>query len=204
MGNNELLEQAKRLVEAMDKTADDNLPEKIAEIVKFHSKGSALSAMGSGWIPGAGGILAFVINAGFIWSMYGRIGAEIDLPISQNILKSLASGIATNIASNIIGTIGLSIAFSFIPGVGNIGAAIIIGATCYALTLTSGYVYLKIMTKLFSKGIDPTTLSEKELKKEAKSVAKDRDVKDMFNKAKEMSKSELEKDEQEKQKEKSK
>lgn len=37
-----LLGQAKKLVEAMDKTLDDNLPQDIADIVKFHSKGGLL------------------------------------------------------------------------------------------------------------------------------------------------------------------
>ncbi len=183
MRDNELLEQAKRLVEAMDQTADDNLPEKIAEIVKFHSKGAALSALGSAWIPGAGGAAATLACAGFIWSMYGRIGVEINLPISKNILKSLASGVATNIASYVVGAIALSTVFSFVPGLNFFGASVIMGATCYALTLASGYVYLKIMTQLFNKGIDPTTLSEEELNNVAKTVANDSDVQDVIKRA---------------------
>ncbi|MBE9116640.1 hypothetical protein IQ249_12085 [Lusitaniella coriacea LEGE 07157] len=179
-----LLEQATKLLEAMDKTVDNNLPQEIAEIVKFHSKGAALSALGSAWIPGAGGAAATVACAGFIWTMYSRIGLEIDLPFSKNILKSLASGVATNIASYVVGMIALSTAFSFVPGLGNIGASVIMGGVCYAMTLASGYVYLKIMTQLFSKGIDPTTLSEQELKNIAKDVVSDSDVKDVIRGAK--------------------
>lgn len=190
--HNLLLGQAAKLVEAMDKTADDNLPQNIAEIVKFHSKGAAVAALGSAWVPGFGGAAATVACAGFIWTMYGRIGAEIDLPISKNILKTLASGVATNIASSVVGAIALSTAFSLVPGIGNAGAAIIMGGTCYAMTLASGYVYLKIMTQLFNKGIDPTTLSEQELKNVAKTVASDSDVKDVIKGAKEEFKSKQE------------
>jgi hypothetical protein len=50
-----MLNQATKMVEAMDKTMDDNLPQNIAEIVKFHAKGAAAAALGSAWIPGAGG-----------------------------------------------------------------------------------------------------------------------------------------------------
>jgi uncharacterized protein (DUF697 family) len=121
--------------------------------------------------------------------MYGKIGTEIGLPISKNILKSLASGVATNIASGIVGVIALSTAFSIFPLLGNIGASVIMGGTSYALTLASGYVYLKIMTQLFSKGIDPTTLSEQELNNIAKTAANDSDVKDILKRAKEEFKS---------------
>ena len=178
------LGQASKLLEAMDKTVDKNLPYSIAEIVKFHSKGAAASALASAWVPGAGGAAAVLASAGFIWTMYGRIGAEIDLPISKNILKSLASGVATNIASAVVTAIALSTAFSLVPGIGSIGSSVIMAGVCYAMTLASGYVYLKIMTNLFNQGIDPTTLSENELKNMAKKVARDNDVKEVIKAAK--------------------
>lgn len=71
----------------------------------------------------------------------------------------------------------------------NAGAAVIAGGTSYAMTLASGYVYLKIMTQLFNKGIDPTTLSEQELKNIAKTVASDSDIKEVIKGAKEEFKS---------------
>jgi hypothetical protein len=190
-----LLGQATKLVEAMDRTVDGSLPEEIAGIVKFHSKGAAVAALSSAWIPGAGGAAATLTCAGFIWTMYGRIGAEINLPISKNILKSLASGVATNIASYVVGMVVLSTAFSFIPGLGNVGASVLMGGTCYALTLASGYVYLKVMTYLFSQGIDPAKLSEKELKDLAKNMANDSDVQDVIKGAKEEFKARKEKGE---------
>jgi hypothetical protein len=203
--NNPVLGQATELVKAMkkstkivaaiDKTVDDNLPQNIAEIVKFHSKGAAVAALASAWVPGVGGVAATTASAGFIWTMYARIGTEINLPISQNILKTVASGVATNIASYVVGMIALSSVFSIVPGIGNMGASILMGGTCYALTLASGYVYLKIMTQLFSQGIDPTTLSEQELKDIAKTVASGSDVKDVIKEAKEEFKSKKEKGE---------
>lgn len=181
--DHKLLHQAKELLEAMDKTADDNLPKDIAEIVKFHAKGATAAALASAWIPGAGGTAAVVTCAGFIWTMYGRIGAKIDLPISNNILKTLAFGAATNLAAGAIGAVLVSSAISFIPGLGNVGASVIMGGVAYALTLASGFVYLKTMTALFKKGLDPTKLSEEELKGVAKDVSKDSDVKDLLQQA---------------------
>lgn len=179
-----LIRQATNLVNAIDRTVDNHLPQEIANIVRFHSKGAAAAALASGWIPGAGGAAAVAISTGFIWSMYGRIGAKIGLPFRKNVLKSVASGVATNIATGIVGTIALSTAFSFVPGIGSVGASVIAGATCYALTLASGYIYLKIMTKLFSEGVDLSRVTEQELKDMAASAAKDSDVREVIKEAK--------------------
>ena len=183
--DDDLLREAQHLIEAMDKEVDELFPHEIADIVKFHSKGAAAAALVTAWIPGAGGTAAAATSAGFIWLMYARIGKKIGLPFGNNVLKSLAAGVATNLAAAVVGAIALSTALSFIPGLGSIGASVIMGATCYALTLASGYVYLKIMTKLFRKGIDPSTISEQELKDMAASAAKESDVREVIKEAKE-------------------
>lgn len=179
-----LLDASKHLLQAMDKVSDDALPEEISEIVKFHAKGAAAAALAGAWVPGLGGTIAVVTSAGFVWSMYGRIGDKLGLPFGSNVLKTLASGIATNLAAAFFGSLVLSTAFSFIPGLGSVGASVIMGATCYALTLGSGFVYLKIMTNLFESGIDPSTVSEENLKDMAAVAAKDGDIEDFFKHAK--------------------
>lgn len=178
-----LMQQATKLVQAMDGVVDSNLPRELAGIVKNHSKGAAAAALASGWVPGAGGVAAAVTSAGFIWSMYGRIGAKIDVPFSENVLKSLASGVATNLAATFAGTIVTTTALSLFPGVGSLGASAIAGATCYAFCLASGYIYLKIMTKVLKEGIDPSTLGAQELKDMAASAAKESDVREVLKDA---------------------
>ncbi|MFN9650717.1 MAG: hypothetical protein ACK58Z_20095 [Pseudanabaena sp.] len=177
------LNHMRQITGGLDQIVDDNLPYQIADIVKFHSKGAAAAAVGSAWIPGAGGTAAILASAGFIWSMYSRIGSEINLPMSENILKTLGSGVATNLASGMAASWVMSSVFSLFPGIGSIGASVVMGGTCYALTLASGYVYLKIMTALFISGVDPTKMSEQELNNMAKNIANDSDVKDVMNTA---------------------
>ncbi|MFN5752592.1 MAG: hypothetical protein ACK47G_09055, partial [Pseudanabaena sp.] len=152
------LNHMRQIAGGLDQIVDENLPYQIADIVKFHSKGAAAAAVGSAWIPGAGGTAAILASAGFIWSMYARIGSEINLPMSENILKTLGSGVATNLASGMAASWVMSSVFSLFPGIGSIGASVVMGGTCYALTLASGYVYLKIMTALFISGVDPTKM----------------------------------------------
>lgn len=178
------LNHMRQITGGLDQIVDENLPYQIADIVKFHSKGAAAAAVGSAWIPGAGGAAAILASAGFIWSMYARIGSEINLPMSENILKTLGSGVATNLASGMAASWVMSSVFSLFPGIGSIGASVVMGGTCYALTLASGYVYLKIMTALFISGVDPTKMSEQELNNMAKNIANDSDVKDVMNTAK--------------------
>lgn len=151
MKDDQLVKQAIKLVIAMDKTVDDNLPQKIAGIVKNHSKGAAIAALFPAWIPGIGATIATLISAGFIWAMYSRIGTEINLPISKNIVKTLVSGAVTNVSASVIGAFVLSTAISFIPGLNLFATTVIMGVTCYGLTLSSGYVYLKVMTRFFNK-----------------------------------------------------
>lgn len=185
MDNSQLLDAAKALVEAMDKTIDDSLPMAIAEIVKFHSKGAAVAALASGWIPGAGATAAVAISAGFVWTMYGRINVKIDLPLTEHVVKSVASAVATNIAAYAVGSVVFATAFSLLPGLGNVASAAIVGGTCYALTLASGFVYLKILTNVFKSGKDPSSMTADTLKKFAKTVTENENIKAIIKEAKE-------------------
>lgn len=147
----QIVKQVKKLIIAMGRDIDNNLPEKIVQIITVHSTGAALAGFLSGWIPGIGAIIATLIGAGFIWSMYSRIGKEINLPFSNNIAKTLLFGAITNVGASIIGRIVLVTIISFIPGLNFLAATIIMAITNYALTFSSGYVYLKIMTRLFNQ-----------------------------------------------------
>ena len=179
-----ILHQAVALVEALDKGIDKALPHELANIVKFHSKGAAASALASAWIPGAGGAAAALLSAGFIWNMYIQIGNKIGLPFTKNILKSVASGVATNLASYFVGSLVLSGIFSIFVGPGSFAASLIMGATCYALTLASGYIYLKILTNLFLKKVDLSSISEQDLQNMANEAAKNQDVEEILKDAK--------------------
>lgn len=179
-----LLSEAQHMIEAMDKQVDGLFPQDIADIVKYHSKGAAASALASAWIPGAGGTVAVATSAGFIWSMYARIGKKIDLPFGKNILKSLATGAATNLVVGVVTAVAVSTVLSFMPVLGSVGASVIMGATCYALTIASGYVYLKITKNLFRKGIDLSTVSEQDLNNMLVSATKESDIREVIKEAK--------------------
>lgn len=151
-----LIHVAKELVVLMDKAADKSLPQEISNVVKLHSK----LAVGSAWVPVPGADVA--AGAANIWTMYGRLNNKIGIPIGENILKSIGAGVATNLTSY-VAVSGVASAMKFIPGIGTIGGALIMSASLYAVTLVSGWVYLKAlctMVKRNGKGVNANDLKE--------------------------------------------
>lgn len=136
-----LIKAAIELLIAMDKAADKYLAEEIAGVVKLHAK----LAVGSAWIPVSG--LDVAAGAANIWSMYVRINKKIGLPFGENVVKSIGSGVATNLAGYITMSAAGS-ALKWIPGIGTIGGAVVMSASLYAITMASGWVYLKALCKL--------------------------------------------------------
>ena len=136
MNDKKLLELAFELVQRLDKVADKNLPQEIVDVVKLHSK----LAVGSAWIPIPGADVA--AGAATVWGMYIRINNKIGLSFSDNVIKSIGSGVATNLASYIAMS-GVASAMKFVPGIGTLGGAIVMSASLYAVTLVSGWIYLR-------------------------------------------------------------
>lgn len=173
--NTELLVVARELVTMLDKAADATLPEQIVDVVKLHSK----LAVGSAWIPIPGADVA--AGAANIWTMYARINGKIDIPFKENVLKSIGAGVAANLTGYLAMSTVTSL-LKFIPGVGTIGGALILSASLYALTLVSGWVYLKALCIMVShKG---TKLTGDDLKKAIDIVLADKKViKDLMDTA---------------------
>lgn len=182
------LEAAEKLFSVMNELgksiASNVTPEDIKDIVLFHSKGAAAVGVASGWVPGAGGTIAAVTSAGFIWSMYLRINDKIGLSVSENILKTLASGVATNLAAYAVGSIAITTVLSFLPFIGNVGASVIAGSIAFAITIVSAGVYLTMLTKFFqAKHRDINEMSADDLKDLAKEVIDNNDVESALKQA---------------------
>ena len=164
------------LVKFLDKTADKTLPKEIVDVVKQHSK----LAVGSAWIPVPGADVA--AGAVTIWTMYGRINNKIGISIKENVLKTVGAGVATNLTSYAVMS-GVASAMKFIPGIGSVGGALIMSASLYAITLVSGWVYLKalcLMAQRKGQGINA-----EDLKKAVDEVLSNKTlIKNLFNVAK--------------------
>lgn len=172
-----MLKLAIKLVELMDKAADELLPQQIVDVVKLHSK----LAVGSAWIPVSG--LDIAGCAASIWGMYARINSKIGIPFGENVMKSIASGVATNLASYAAMS-GVASALKLIPGIGTITGAVLMSATMYGLTLASGYVYLRALCFVAEQKGSEFTIDD--IAHAVNNVLKDKTtIKEIFNAAKE-------------------
>lgn len=72
------------------------------------------------------------------------------MKLGESVLKTIASAVATNLASY-AAVLAVGGALKFIPGIGSIGGAVVMSGALYAVTLASGYVYLKALTALLRK-----------------------------------------------------
>lgn len=181
--SNVLIKAAVKICLAMHKSGAEAMGREISGIVEKHSIGASVAALGVAWLPGAGATAATAACAGFVWSMYYRINAKLGVPFHKNILKSVATAIGTNLAGAAVGTLVLSTVLSF-TGIGNVGSSFLMAGVSYAITFSSGLVYLKVLERLADAKVDFENVSEEELKATAQDVLAHEDIKGMMKEAK--------------------
>lgn len=172
---------ATELVNSLNTVVGENLPEKLANIVKLHARIAVACLLVP--IPGAGLLAA----AGNTWTMYIRINKEIELPFSQNVIRSIAAGVLTNIGANATAAFafaGLGSALKFLPAVGAVASYAVMSTTIYAVTIAAGYIYMKALANLLSQKSE-SDIQESDLEIAVNEVLNDRDsVKVILNYAK--------------------
>ena len=170
----ELYEAAVALVTVLDKTAEQLLPQEIVDVVKLHSK----LAVGSALIPVPGADVA--AGAANIWTMYGRVNSKVGISIRDNVLKTVGSGVVTNLASY-MAMAGLGSAIKAIPGLGTVTGTALMSASLYAVTLASGYIYVKALTLLANNGNGSIDITQ--IDSAVKDILKNKEVIKNFIKA---------------------
>lgn len=156
---------------------------------------AAIAGVGSGWLPGAGALVATAAWVAAIWTMYVKINKDLGISISENILKSLASAFLTNIiasAGALILAILASFVLSFIPLFGQAGAIAIDGLLGYITVFASGILYIMLLTKIM-KAKGSFDISESEAKSMADNISKESDISAIIREAKESFKKEKDK-----------
>lgn len=167
MSEGHLMHAAVELVKELNKTADAELPGKLAGIVKLHAGLAVAAAI----IPVPG---ADIIAAGAnIWTMYYRINEEVNISFAENFLKSVATGLATNLGGLLAGSLVIGSVVKFFPGIGSVTGAMIMGGTVYSITLVSGIIYMKVLTKLLSQK-DASDISEQDIRDSVASELKNK------------------------------
>lgn len=177
-----LLAAAYALKEYMSSGAyADNFDSKeLADIVVGHSAAAGVAAMAAGVLPGVGSIIASGIAVGAIWTMYVRIGMYLELTISKDLWKAIASAVAANIVTQLAGVLVLELAVGFIPGASIIAA----GVVNFGITYVAGLIFLKALTEIFRAGKSPDEMTSEQMKAQFSNAAKSVNVKSAFSEAK--------------------
>lgn len=172
------------LCKAAAKETDKHLPIELADIVKKHAIAATVAGAGSGWIPLVGATLGTTITAGIIFSMFVKISNKLELPFKDNLIKGIVSGISA-ILLGFLGGWALGTAVSLIPGVGTVASVIVDATQCFCLTLVSGILCFKTLTKILENETDLSQLTDEDLQNIAKEVAGKEDIKFLMHEAKE-------------------
>lgn len=158
--------QAVDAYKRINSAADHVLPEDIVKIVKRHAK----IAVATAFIPIGG--LDVVAATANIWTMYVKINSALGIKFSDNKMKSIGSAIVSNLISN-LGITGVVAGLKWFGPAYFVSVAVLTGAL-YALTMTSGWVYLKALTNM--------ALHDDDIEKSVKEVLKDKaEIKKIYN-----------------------
>ena len=155
-------QDAIKAVGIMDGASAKVLPEDIANLVNLRAKVAVVSA----WIP-IGGLDIAAATAN-VWSMYFKINKMLGLKFSENKVKSIASAVISNLVQN-IALSGVMAGLKYVPGIGYVAAASVMSATLYALTQTSGWIYLKALSSM-ARNDDDISSSVKRVLKDKESI----------------------------------
>ena len=156
--------------------------DEIAGIVQSHAVATSLSAAASGFIPGAGGVVAMGIACTSTITMYGRLAHAMGVRLNNGLIRAIASAVVADLAAAVAATLAASAAISFIPGVGNMASSTIIAATNYGFVYLAGLIFIKLVASLGVSRME--RMSESEIKSAAKGIQREMDIKQAMKEAK--------------------
>lgn len=177
-----LLQGLRRQDDILKEYASDG----VVKILKQHGVAAAGLGAVTGMVTGVGATAAAVAAIGVTWSMYFRINNELNLKFSKVSVKSIASAVITNMITNIAGLVGttvLATLVSFIPAVGNAASAMISAAMDYAIVIAAGIVYMNIISAWTKNNMNPSNMSEEEIKKAVEQGINETNVKEIIKAA---------------------
>lgn len=151
MSSAHLYHALKALQEATHNVIQQEDLEKVEKTIQTCAIVAAATGIGSGMLPGTGGVVMTVASVAAIWTMYGKINEKLGISISGNALKSLASAMLTNIiagAGAYIAALVATTIISFIP-ILNFLALPAEAIIAYVAVFASGVLYIKFLTKVF-------------------------------------------------------
>jgi len=135
----DIVNLATELCKAVGKEGDKALPAEIADVMKKAGMKATLSS----WVPLPGADVALGVS--LIQFMYRDINEKLGLSFEDSLVKACGARIVTNLTNG--ATLGAGSALKLL-GVLGMAGAVVVAPALYALTMTSGVVYLKAFSTL--------------------------------------------------------
>lgn len=158
--------------------------DELVSLIKKHAAGATVAAAAAGFIPGGAGAVASAVALGFIWTMYYRLCGILKINIGKNAVKAMASALITEVLSYIVIEVAFSTVLSIVPG-GFVFTTAANGLMNYYLVYYSGVVFMNMLVRIFSVGMDIEHMSAEELKRVQKEAVNSVSFKDVKSEAKE-------------------
>ncbi|MBE5804893.1 MAG: hypothetical protein E7316_10335 [Clostridiales bacterium] len=155
-----------------------NFNDEVAKIVNQHAAGSVVAAIAA-MFPGAGPTICMVAQTTLVYTMYVRMNRALNISLSKNVVKALASAVIANLVSNvgsmILGVVGATV-LSFIPGIGNYASSLTMVALGYATVMIAALCYGKALLRMTKAGRNVEQMTEEEIKNAVKEEMDARDL----------------------------
>lgn len=171
------------LDKAMQGTLNGTKIAGISETISHYALASAVASMLAAVIPGGGGLVAALAQAGFVWATYVKINKTIGLSMSEETAKFLGNAIATNIITNfgaLLVSHVLAGIISLIPVAGSALAAASEAAIGYCLIYAASYIYLKLITRVVKPDGSINVSDKESTKKAIEEIMEREDMKGLF------------------------
>lgn len=173
----------KGLNDAMKGTLDGTKIESIKDTINDFAIASALASMAACVIPGVAGVVAALIQAGFVWATYVKINQTLGISMSENTAKFIGSAILTNIVTcsgaMLISYAGAAV-LSFIPLWGQMLSAAIDAALGYIIIYVAAVIYLQLITKMMQPDGTLKVPEEDDTKHIIEALIKQSNLKDLI------------------------
>ena len=142
----------------------------IEDIVTLHAGIGAATAVGA-MLPGAGPVIASGVAVTSIVTMYVRLSKAMQIKLGEGTLKAIASAVVADVGSTVLGSLALSFALSFIPGIGSVPAAIITGAANYGVVYLAAVIFIKLLAWLTKSKKDISSMTSEDFVSATKNIS---------------------------------
>ncbi|MBO5567609.1 MAG: hypothetical protein J6A79_01500 [Clostridia bacterium] len=122
---------------------------------------ASLSNIALSFIPGVSTAALVTGSIGFTVALYASLCKLMEIHLSENTLRILASAAFSNLTANLTSALILSLVASFIPGLSNISGPVIAFAAVYL----AGNMFVKLLSIYAREGQRVDEMSEEEIHK---------------------------------------